>query len=249
MFEYLLPALWMKSYPNTIFERSGIGAVRAQQNFTRRTPVPWGISESSCSDKNPDGFYRYHAFGVPGLALNRSNAPDLVISPYSTFLGLLADAASAAKNLRRMKEMGWLGAFGFFESADFTASRLSEGKKYELVRCWMAHHQGMSLVAVDNVLCNEPMQKRFHAEPMVEATERLLHEKFPRMSKLEKVQKKALSARALLSGEQKELLAQPPLPTGASAVGAEGEGRAWPSVHAVGSAVRLAAEHHRIDPS
>ncbi|MGB6483380.1 MAG: glucoamylase family protein [Candidatus Acidiferrales bacterium] len=248
MFEYLLPALWMRSYPNTIFERSGQGAVRAQQNFTRKTSVPWGISESSCIDKNPDGFYRYHAFGVPGLAMNRPSSPDLVISPYSTFLGLLVDAAGAAKNLRRMKEMGWLGAYGFFESADFTTSRVGEGKQYELVHCWMAHHQGMSLVAVVNVLCDAPMQRRFHAEPLVEATERLLHEKFSRIWKLEKVDKAVVDAHALLSIEQKQRLAESSSLHGHVGVpGAEGTEPARASVAAASSTAKLAADHHRSD--
>jgi cyclic beta-1,2-glucan synthetase len=248
MFEYLLPALWMKSYPNTIFERSGQGAVRAQQNYTRKASVPWGISESSCIDKNPDGFYRYHAFGVPGLAMNRPDSQELVISPYSTFLGLLVDAAGAAKNLWRMKEMGWQGSFGFFESADFTTSRVSEGKQYELVRCWMAHHQGMILVAVANVLCDAPMQRRFHAEPLVEATERLLHEKFPRMWKLEKVEKSIVDAHALLSVEQKQRLAEASVLHGQPAVeGTEAAPARTSAAAASSSAVKLATEHHRSD--
>ena len=248
MFEYLLPALWMRSYPNTIFERSGQGAVRAQKSFTRRTSVPWGISESSCIDKNPDGFYRYHAFGVPGLAMNRQESPDLVISPYSTFLGLLVDAAGAAKNLRRMKEMGWLGAYGFFESADFTTSRVGEGQQYELVRCWMAHHQGMILLAVANVLCDAPMQRHFHAEPMVEATERLLHEKFPRLWKLEKVEKAVVDAHALLSVEQKRRLAQASLHGHVGAPSADAPGPERATAPATGSAVKLAPGHHRSEP-
>jgi cyclic beta-1,2-glucan synthetase len=248
MFEYLLPALWMKSYPNTIFERSGQGAVRAQQNYTKKASVPWGISESSCIEKNPDGFYRYHAFGVPGLAMNRANTPELVISPYSTFLGLLVDAATAAKNLRRMKEMGWLGAYGFFESADFTTSRLSEGKQYELVRCWMAHHQGMIMLAVANVLCDAPMQRRFHAEPRVEATERLLHEKFPRIWKLEKVDKAVVDAHALLSVEQKKRLAEAASLHGAVATtGAETAEPSPSSGQTAKPPVKLAAEQHRSD--
>ena len=250
MFEYLLPALWMKSYPNTIFERSGLGAVRAQQNFTRKASVPWGISESSCSDKNPDGFYRYHAFGVPGLAMNRPNSQELVISPYSTFLGLLVDAAGAAKNLRRMREMGWVGAYGFFESADFTTERVGEGKQYELVRCWMAHHQGMILLAVVNVLCEGSMQRRFHEEPQVEATERLLHEKFPRLWKLEKVEKAVVEAHALLSVEQKQRLAEASATHAlAGLVGADAGAPARAAAPAASSAaVKLATENHRSEP-
>ena len=179
MFEYLMPVLWMRTFPNTMLENSARTAVRAQQKYTRGR-VPWGISECACSERNPDGIdYRYHAFGVPGLAFNGGSSADVVISPYSTFLALMADAASAMKNLRRMQGMGWLGPCGFYEAGDFTRSRIGKGKQFELVRCWMAHHQGMSFVAAANILCDSPMQRRFHAEPRVAATERLLHEKAP----------------------------------------------------------------------
>lgn len=202
MFEYLLPKLWMKSYSNTMIERSSRGALRAQQKFTRGARVPWGISESSCLDKNPDGFYRYHAFGVPGLSLNAPNSRELVISPYSTFLGLLVDEASATKNLKQMEQMGCLGPYGYYEAIDFTPSRVVEGKQFEIVRCWMAHHQGMNMLALANVLFGAPMQRRFHAEPLVQATERLLHEKFPRMAKLEQAEKAKVTARQILRAQQ-----------------------------------------------
>lgn len=185
MFEYLLPSLWIKTHPDTILDQSARAALRAQKRFAARKSIPWGISESSCSEKNPDGHYRYYAFGVPGLGLKPETCDDLVVSPYSSFLGLLVDAASAAKNLQTMKEMGWLGAWGFYEAADFTASRVTPGNRCEIVRCWMAHHQGMSLVSATNVLCDSPMHRRFHAEPVVAATERLLHEKLPFMPAVE----------------------------------------------------------------
>lgn len=242
MFEYLLPALWMKSYSNTMPERSARGAVRAQQKFTRKTRVPWGISESSCSDKNPDGFYRYHAFGVPGLALSAPGSQELVISPYSTFLGLMVDGAGAAKNLRQMEQMGCLGVYGFYEAIDFTASRLPEGKQFEIVACWMAHHQGMSLLAMTNVLHDAPMQRRFHAEPLVQATERLLHERFPRVSKLEKPAKAEFTARELLSLRQDRFLKSASrffFNPQSGAPGAASEDGAMSG--------SLAAEHHRLD--
>jgi len=240
MFEYLLPKLWMKSYSNTMLERSSRGALRAQQKYTRGARVPWGISESSCLDKNPDGFYRYHAFGVPGLSLNAQNSRELVISPYSTFLGLLVDEASATKNLKQMEQMGCLGPLGYYEAIDFTPSRVGEGKQFEIVRCWMAHHQGMNMLALANVLFGAPMQRRFHAEPLVQATERLLHEKFPRMSKLEPAEKAKVTARQILRGQR-------------SADGRLQSLFAW--IHrarkdeaeegAMGG--KLAAEHHRSD--
>jgi cyclic beta-1,2-glucan glucanotransferase len=181
-FEYLMPCLWIRPYPNTLIERSARTAIRAQQKFAREKAIPWGISESSCNERNPDGLYRYHAFGVPGLAVHRDDCSgDLVIAPYATFLGLLFDTPGAVKNLRKMKKLGWLSPYGFYEAADFTARRVSMGRSHDVVRNWMAHHQAMSLVAVANVLCDSAMQRRFHSEPRVAAAERLLHEKYPRV--------------------------------------------------------------------
>jgi cyclic beta-1,2-glucan synthetase len=185
MFEYLMPMLWMKTYPNTILDETTQAAVRSQKKFADSKSIPWGISESSCAKLSVDGHYHYQAFGVPGLAINQEQPEDLVISPYSTFLALLADAKSAAENVGKLEAMGMLGPYGFYEAADFTPSRVKPGSAFEIVRCWLAHHQGMSLMAVANVLCNASSQRRFHAEPMVAATERLLHEKAPRMPILE----------------------------------------------------------------
>jgi cyclic beta-1,2-glucan glucanotransferase len=185
MFEYLLPALWMRSYPNTLLEESGNTAVLLQQNFATAKSIPWGISESSCSERNPDNHYRYHAFGLQSLAISHSDRDELVISPYSSFLALLVDASSAAKNIHEMKDRGWAGAYGFYDACDFTPSRLKAGESSENVTCWMAHHQGMILVAAATVLGDMSMQRRFHAEPMVAATERLLQEKIPRTPVLE----------------------------------------------------------------
>jgi cyclic beta-1,2-glucan synthetase len=184
MFEYLMPMLWMKTYPNTILDETTQAAVRAQMKFAKSQSIPWGISESSCAKLSVDGHYHYQAFGVPGLAINQEKPEDLVVSPYSTFLALLADAQSAVENVRNLEEMGMLGTYGFYEAADFTRSRVKPGSTFEIVRCWLAHHQGMSLIAVANVLCNSSSQRRFHAEPMVAATERLLHEKAPRLPNL-----------------------------------------------------------------
>lgn len=181
-FEYLMPCLWIRAYPNTMLERSVRAAIRAQQKFARGNGVPWGISESSCAERNPDGHYRYHAFGVPGMALHRDDCSgDLVVAPYATFLGMMFDTEGAVRNLRKMKELGWLSKYGFYEAADFTPRRIGEGSGPVVVRNWMAHHQAMSLVAAVNVLCDSAMQRRFHAEPRVTAMERLLHEKLPRV--------------------------------------------------------------------
>jgi cyclic beta-1,2-glucan synthetase len=185
MFEYLMPMLWMKTYPNTTLDEATQAAVRCQKKYADSKSMPWGISEASCSKLNCDGHYHYEAFGVPALAMNREMSMDLVVSPYSAFLALMADTKTAVENIRRMKDLGWMGSYGFYEAADFTPSRVKARERFEIVRCWLAHHQGMSLMAVANVLCNGSSQRRFHAEPMVAASERLLHEKAPRMSQLE----------------------------------------------------------------
>ena len=104
-FEYLMPCLWIRAYPNTLLDRSVRAAIRAQQKFAQENGIPWGISESSCAERNPDGHYRYHAFGVPGLAAHRDDcSDDLVVAPYATFLGMMFDSESAIRNLRNMSE-------------------------------------------------------------------------------------------------------------------------------------------------
>jgi cyclic beta-1,2-glucan synthetase len=185
MFEYLMPLLWMKLYPNTTLDQAARGAVHGQQKYAQLKSIPWGISEASCSKINAEGHYHYEAFGVPGLAVSRDLSRDLVVSPYSTFLSLLVDTKSGLENIRKMKELGFVGPYGFYESVDFTPSRVAPGNQFEIARCWLAHHQGMSLMSIANVLCDSSSQRRFHAEPMVMATERLLHEKVPRTSLLE----------------------------------------------------------------
>ena len=185
MFEYLMPMLWMKTYPNTILDETTQAAVRAQQKFAESKSIPWGVSESSCLKLSVDGQYHYQAFGVPALGIKQEKPADLVVSPYSTFLALLANPAAAVQNLRALQDLNLLGTYGFYEAADFTPSRVNPGNTCEPVRCWLAHHQGMSLMAVANVLCDSSIQRRFHAEPLVASTERLLHEKAPRTVVLE----------------------------------------------------------------
>jgi hypothetical protein len=176
MFEYLLPALWMKLFPDTLLERAARVAVLCQRNYAKERFIPWGISECSCGDMGTDGRFNYRAVGVPPLALSKVDADDLVVAPYATFLALMADGPAAAGNLLEMQARGWLGKYGFCDGYDFTVERLKNGNNCEVAACWMAHHQGMSIVAVANALNGNVMQRRFHGEPMVTAAERLLQE-------------------------------------------------------------------------
>ncbi len=178
MFEYLMPSLWMRTFPETLLERSENAAVRVQRAYTAGRNIPWGISESAYSKMNDAGVYHYQAFGVPDLALQKSESNTLVISPYSSFLALHVDALEALRNLRRMRRDGWYGAYGFYESADFgSAPRRMWRSRPQLARCWMAHHQGMILLSIANFLKDNIVQRWFHADPRVQATELLLHEK------------------------------------------------------------------------
>jgi hypothetical protein len=168
----------MKTYPGTLLDRSQTGAVLTQQEFTAAQRIPWGISESSFATRDAAGNYGYHAFGVPQLAVFHGEVEALVISPYSTFLSLNTSTKAALRNLRRMSHEGWFGEYGFYESADYSASRDSRWRhQYELIRLWMAHHQGMSLLAIANLLADGVVQSWFHSHPRVQATELILDEK------------------------------------------------------------------------
>jgi hypothetical protein len=172
MFEYLMPALWMRSYPDTLISRTLGACVRVQRAFARSLNSAWGISESGASRKDDHGHYHYQAYGIPQIALWDGATAGPVISPYSSFLALGVDAVVALRNLRRMASMRWSGAFGFYEAADLSGN----SRKPVLVREWMAHHQGMSLLAILNLLHDNRVQRWFHANPEVKATELLLHE-------------------------------------------------------------------------
>jgi len=179
MFEYLMPSLWMKTYPATLLENSTRNAVACQRKHIQRLDIPWGISEGASSLKNDSGHYVYYPHGVAPLALKTEIDERTVITPYSTFLALSVDPCAAVENLRTMKNQGWLGTFGFYESVDFTRRLSTEVGSPEIVHCWMAHHQGMILLAVCNLLSESVFQCLFHDEVIIAATERLLHERVP----------------------------------------------------------------------
>jgi cyclic beta-1,2-glucan synthetase len=172
MFEYLMPTLWMKHYSGTILEQSIRAAVRAQKDYGRRKGVPWGVSESACAGVH-GGDPGYAPFGIPALALERRDSESLVIAPYASFLALMVNPMVALKNLRHMDEYGWSGRYGFYEAVDYGSGGA------QVIRSWMAHHEGMALLAICNLLFDNPMQRYFHAEPQVLATELLLHERLP----------------------------------------------------------------------
>jgi len=187
MFEYLMPALWMRNYPDTLIARTIESVIATQREHVRN--MPWGISESGFARMDPQGRYGYQAWGIPKLALKYGAEDGPVVSPYSTFLTLPFARREALINLRRMASLGWIGDYGFYEAADYTG-----GTTPSLVRSWMAHHQGMSLLALTNLLRGNVFQRWFHANPRVRAAELLLHERPLAKETLKALAKQPISA-------------------------------------------------------
>ncbi len=179
MFEYLMPLLLTKHYENSLLDSGCRGAVAAQMAYGRKRGLPWGISEAAYSALDARQIYQYQAFGVPGLGLKRGLEHDLVVAPYATALALPLAPDEAAKNLKVLARRGMRGEYGFYESIDYTRQADAQGEAGVIVKTFMAHHQGMSLLAIDNLLHDDIMQKRFHADPRVQATESLLYERVP----------------------------------------------------------------------
>ena len=180
MFEYLMPQLVMPSYANTLLDQTCQAAVSRQIEYGRQRAVPWGISESCYNAVDLSQAYQYRAFGVPGLGFKRGLGDDLVIAPYASALALLVAPREACRNLERLASEGFLGLHGFYEAVDYTPVRVPRGKDFAVVRAFMAHHQGMSLLAFTHALLGEPMQRRFLSFPFIRATQSLLQERVPK---------------------------------------------------------------------
>jgi cyclic beta-1,2-glucan synthetase len=184
MFEYLMPMLVMPTYPNTLLDQTSRAAVARQIDYGRQRGVPWGISESAYNTVDAKLNYQYRAFGVPGLGLKRGLAEDLVVAPYASVMALMVAPVAACHNLQRLAREGVMGKFGLYEAVDYSPSRQRRGSHRTLVPSFMAHHQGMSLLALAHLLLEQPMQRRFSADRHVQAVLLLLQERIPRASAL-----------------------------------------------------------------
>ncbi len=180
MFEYLMPSLVIRAPVGSLLEQTSRLIVRRQIAYGAAQDVPWGVSESAFSARDLEFTYQYSNFGVPGLGLKRGLSENLVIAPYATALAAMVDPAAAMLNFARLSAVGAYGRYGFYEALDYTRARLPAGSRLVVVRAFMAHHQGMSVVAIANVLFDGRMRARFHAEASVRATELLLQERTPR---------------------------------------------------------------------
>ncbi len=180
MFEYLMPSLVMRAPTGSLLYQTNRLAVRRQIEFGKTRGIPWGASESAYNVRDLEYTYQYSNFGVPDLGLKSGLEDEIVVAPYATALAAMVDPHAATLNLARLSATGGRGRFGFYEALDFTPGRVPEGKTVAVVRAFMAHHQGMSIVAIANAALNGIMRTRFHADPLIEATELLLQERASR---------------------------------------------------------------------
>jgi len=180
MFEYLMPSLVMRAPSGSLLEQTNRLVVRRQIKYGAELGVPWGVSESAYNARDLELTYQYSNFGVPGLGLKRGLSEDAVVAPYATALAGMVDSAAATQNFSQLVAAGARGGYGFCEALDYTPTRVPEGEPVAIVRAYMAHHQGMTVVAIANALHEGAMRARFHAEPIIQATELLLQERTPR---------------------------------------------------------------------
>jgi cyclic beta-1,2-glucan synthetase len=180
MFEYLMPSIVMRAPSDSLIEQTNRQIVGRQIDYARSLMTPWGVSESAFNVRDRDFTYQYSNFGVPGLGLKRGLADNTVIAPYATALAAMIDPQAACRNFEALEGLGARGRYGFYEALDFTPARLPTGQSVSMVRAFMAHHQGMTITAIADCLLDGLMCKRFHAEPMIAATELLLQERVPR---------------------------------------------------------------------
>jgi cyclic beta-1,2-glucan synthetase len=179
MFEYLMPSLVTFTPRYSVLDQTCRLVVKRQIDYGKERGVPWGVSESAFNVRDFHFTYQYSAFGIPGLGMKRGLGEELVIAPYATALAAMYLPHAAVENFAHLENIGAMGRYGFYEALDFTPIRLAEGQKFAIVRCYMAHHQGMSLVAFANVLHDGAMRHRFHSAPPIQAADLLLQERIP----------------------------------------------------------------------
>ncbi len=180
MFEYLMPALVMRTPVGSVLDQTNRLIVERQQSYAATLGIPWGISESSYNARDLEMTYQYSNFGVPGLGLKRGLNENRVIAPYATGLAAMIAPQVALANYERLAGIGAKGRYGFYEAVDFTPARLPTDADHALVQSFMAHHQGMTITAIANIVQDARLRRRFHAEPMIQAVDLLLQERVPR---------------------------------------------------------------------
>jgi cyclic beta-1,2-glucan synthetase len=184
MFEYLMPLVVTGASRDTLLWETCQSAVSRQRAYGAEQHLPWGISEAAYNVMDLNMTYQYRAFGVPGLGLKSGLGEDLVVAPYATVLAAMVRPDLALENLAALDREGLEGTYGYYESIDYTPAHVPPERRSVVVKAYMAHHQGMSLVSLCNVLCNWPMQRRFFADARVKASALLLEERVPNAAPL-----------------------------------------------------------------
>jgi len=179
MFEYLMPPLFLRSYPGTLLEDSAQGAVLHQIAYGKEKGVPWGISESGFYRFDANQNYQYRAFGVPGLGFKRGLSDDLVIAPYASLIAIGYDPPAVVRNLEHLIKFKMMGLYGVYEAIDFSTDRLPLDETHAIVGEYMSHHQGMILMAMVNFFHKNIMGRRLHSDPRIQSVDLLLQEQVP----------------------------------------------------------------------
>ena len=191
-FEYLMPSINIKTYEGSLLDESCRLMIMSQKQYGKKIKVPWGISEAAFSLKDLNNNYQYKAFGIPWLGLKRGLDEDIVVSPYSVFLSLTYDIKSSIKNLKELEKEEMMGEYGFYESIDYTTSRLKPNEGKRIVKTYMAHHQGLILLSINNVINKNVLVQRFMANPEIEAIDILLQERMPKKAIITKEKKEKI---------------------------------------------------------
>ncbi len=189
MFEYLMPNINIPKYPGSIISESSEFAIMSQQEYTKELNIPWGISEAAFNLRDLNNNYQYKAFGIPWLGLKRGLADEMVVSSYGTIMAINDAPVDTIENIKRLEKEGMYGKYGFYESIDYTLSRLRKGEKSAVIKTYMAHHQGLILLSLDNLFNKNILQTRFMNNPEIEAVEILLEERMPENVIITKEQK------------------------------------------------------------
>lgn len=180
MFEYLMPTLVLAEPRGSVLHDAARAAVREQIAFGDAHALPWGVSESAHAGRDHTLAYQYAPQGVPRLALRRTPADELVVAPYATALAAPLRPQAALRNLVALTALGARARYGFIEALDYSAPRLAGAEPFTPVATFMAHHQGMTIVALANLLLDGVAQRWGMADPHIEAVASLLHERAPR---------------------------------------------------------------------
>lgn len=208
MFEYLMPLLFQRTYKNSLLDKAVKEAVAIQIAFGRKHHVPWGISECAFGDLDIQKAYQYQAFGVPELGLKRGLAEKIVVAPYASLLAVSFVPRETVLNLKRFAELGLLGDYGYLESLDYSRQSMYPIGRGVIVRAYMAHHQGMSFLALTNFLQNDYLKRQFRADPRIRMVEPLLQERIPIMPPLHHITTRERVSSVASVGEPKPSVSQ-----------------------------------------